>query len=131
MANNKIVTKGKKKKDSKENKVKKLIRKNKNIIIGLCLLIMDIILIIYVASSNAVNYVNVNGEEIFVGKTRNLLLGRNYITLVVSAFIFLYGLLINKVIVRKKINIKKMILIFGGILLFNMILFCIFTNRVY
>ena len=131
MVNSKIVTKSKKKKDKNENTIKNFIIKNKNIIIGICLLIMDILLIIYVANSNAVNYVNVNGEEIFVGKTRNLLFGRNYITLVVSAFIFLYGLLINKVVVRKKISIKQMLFILVGVLIFNMILFCIFTNRVY
>lgn len=112
-------------------KLKRKILDNKNKLILLILLIIDVGLIIYVASDNAVNYVNVNGEEIFVGQTKNVLFGRNYVTLVISAFIYLYGLLLNKMILQKKISKKLLLFILIGILLFNMILFCIFTNKVY
>ena len=112
-------------------RVKRFVIKNKNILVGIGLAIVDIVLIIYVARNNVANYVNVNGEDIFIGETKNLLLGRNYITLVISAFIYLYGLLINKVLLKNKISKKNLILLFIGILLFNMIMFCIFTNRVY
>ena len=112
-------------------RVKRFVIKNKNILVGIGLAIVDIVLIIYVARNNVANYVNVNGEDIFIGETKNLLLGRNYITLVISAFIYLYGLLINKVLLKNKISKKNLILSFFCILLFNMIMFCIFTNRVY
>ena len=115
----------------RKEKLKENIIKNKNILVLIVLLIIDIVLIIYVAKENVSHYVNVNGKDIFIGKTKNLLLGRNYITVVVSVFIYLYGLLINKVMLGNKINIKKLVLIFIGILILNMIVFCIFTNRIY
>ena len=125
----------KKKQESLKKKLKEVIKDNvikkKNILVSIILLIIDIVLIIYVAKDNVSHYVNVNGRDIFIGKTKNLLLGRNYITLVVSVFIYLYGLLINKVMLGNKISIKKLVLIFIGILIFNMIVFYIFTNRVY
>lgn len=110
---------------------KDFILKNKGKLISLFLFLFDVFLIIYVARGNIANYAVVNGEEVFVGKTKNLLLGRNYITIVVSLFIYLYGLVINKFVMKKKISIKKLILIFGLILLFNMIMFYLFTKKVY
>ena len=79
----------KKKKDPSKNKsnfICNLLTK-KNILYSILLLI-DIILIIYMAKHNAVNYVKISGQSIFVSKTRYLLLGRNYITLVVIMFFY-------------------------------------------
>ena len=122
---------GKKKKKKKNFNLRDYIVRHKGKIIGLVLGIIDIILIIYVARGNVANYAVVNGEEVFIGKTRNLLLGRNYITLVVSLFIYLYGLLLNKFLIKKKISVRGMVLIFGLILIFNMIMFYLFTRKVY
>lgn len=122
---------GKKKKKKKKFNLRDYIVRHKGKIIGLVLGIIDIILIIYVALDNVANYAVVNGEKVFIGKTRNLLLGRNYITLVVSLFIYLYGLLLNKFLIKKKISIRRMVLIFGLILIFNMIMFYLFTRKVY
>lgn len=110
---------------------KKTIFDNKNKLVIFGLIVVDIILIIWAARKNIANYVLINGENIFVGDTKNLLLGRNYITLVVTAFIYSYGILINKIFIKKKIKIKYLLLILGLILVINMILFYIFTSKVY
>lgn len=122
-----LVVKNKKKKF----KVKHFIIKNKVKLISLVLFLFDVFLIMYVGRKNVANYALVNGEEMFVGKTRNLLFGRNYITIVVSLFIYIYGLIINKFIIKHKFSVKKLILIFGLILAFNMIMFYLFTKKVY
>lgn len=131
-----VVNKRNKKQVKKKNKDKKnsfmqFLINNKNIIIGIILCLLDIGLIIYVARMNVANYVEINGEDVFVGDIKNLWLGRNYISLIVSGFIFIYGLIINKVFLKKKVSLKKMLLIFISILIFNIILFYLFTNRVY
>ena len=119
------------KNEKKKFKVKYFIIKNKVKLISLILFLFDVFLIMYVGRKNVANYASVNGEEIFIGKTRNLLFGRNYVTIVVSLFIYIYGLIINKFIIKKKFSIKKLILIFGLILIFNMIMFYLFTRKVY
>lgn len=105
--------------------------KNRDKIFYFVLGIIDIILIIYVARSNIANYAIVNGEEVFIGSSKNLIMGRNYITLVISLFIYLYGLIVNKFLLKKKISNKWLILILILILIFNMIMFYLFTKKVY
>ena len=121
-----VVNKRNKKQVKKKNKDKKnsfmqFLINNKNIIIGIILCLLDIGLIIYVARMNVANYVEINGEDVFVGDIKNLWLGRNYISLIVSGFIFIYGLIINKVFLKKKVSVKKILLIFIGVLIFNII----------
>lgn len=117
----------------KKNKVLLWIQKKlaKNNLIYLCLSFIDALLIIYFARKNAVNYVQIAGEEIFISKTRYLLLGRNYINLIVTFFFFGYTLVLQRFFFKRKITVKYFI----GILLFyfilNVILFYIFTKRIY
>lgn len=96
------------------------------------LLILDIIIIIYSARHNYANYVSINQEKsIFVGDSKDLLFGKNYITLITTIFFFVYTLLLNKALFHKK-NTKKFILLFLTVLLIlNITLFFIFTKRVY
>ena len=76
------------------------------------LLILDIIIIIYSARHNYANYVSINQEKsIFVGDSKDLLFGKNYITLITTIFFFVYTLLLNKALFHKK-NTKKFILLF-------------------
>lgn len=117
--------------NKKFNKIKSFVNKNKNILLVSILAVIDIILIICFARDNFANYAEVDGEVIFVGKTRNLLFGRNYIGLIVTFFIYIYGLIVSKVLCKNKLEIKKSVLWFGLIFVVNMILFYVFTNKIY
>ena len=55
----------------------------------------------------------------------------NYITLIITGFIYIYGLAINKILLKNNIKIRYMILLLIGILVINMLLFYLFTNKVY
>ena len=95
------------------------------------LLLVDIVLVIYLARQNIVNYAVVMDEEIFVSKTKYLLWGRNYVNVIVIAFFYVYICLVNKFFLKKK-NTKKFLLWLLGILvIINVLLFVIFTKRVY
>lgn len=95
------------------------------------LLLFDIVLVIYLARQNIVNYAVVMDEEIFVSKTKYLLWGRNYVNVIVIAFFYVYICLVNKFFLKKK-NTKKFLLwLFGILVIINVLLFVIFTKRVY
>jgi hypothetical protein len=95
------------------------------------LLLFDIVLVIYLARQNIVNYAVVMDEEIFVSKTKYLLWGRNYVNVIVIAFFYVYTCLVNKFFLKKK-NTKKFLLwLFGILVIINVLLFVIFTKRVY
>lgn len=115
----------------KIDEIKNFIIKYRKILICLFWGLLDVCLIIYVAKSNSVNYVDINGNNVLVGDEKNLLFGRNYITLVVSLFTFIYFIIIDKFMLKIKEDKKYLLWLFIGILLVNMILFFIFTNRVY
>ena len=126
----------KKRKNKKKNylngfDIKKIIKNNKNKLVLLILGLLDIILIILCARDNVANYVMLNGEDIFVGETKNLLLGRNYITLIITVFIYVYGFFINKILLKNKIKLKYWVFLFVIILVINMLLFYLFTSKVY
>lgn len=136
----KIKTKDNSKKNIKsntENKVTKFdefklfLVKNKNILLVSILLVIDIILIVCFARDNYANYADVDGKVIFVGETKNLLFGRNYVGLVVTCFIYFYGILVSKFLCKNKFKIKQLILLFIGIFVLNVLLFYMFTNKVY
>lgn len=119
------------KNNKKNNKVKEFINKNKNILLVSILGVIDIILIICFANDNFANYAEIDGDVIFVGKTRNLLFGRNYIGLIVTFFIYIYGLVVSKFLCKNKFKIKNSVLWFLLIFVVNMILFYVFTNKIY
>lgn len=109
------------------------LRENKDIkklLIWGLLIVIDIILIVYFAGSNYANYATVEGKVVFVGDTKNLLFGRNYIGLIVSLFMFGYGILMNKFF-KNKFRLKSVLISAMGLLLFNMLLFYLFTNKIY
>ena len=93
----------------KKSKKKKI--SIKKLIINMIVFILNTVLIIYVAKQNIANYANVNGEEVFVGSTKNLLLGRNYITIVITVFTNIYYYFLNKFILKNKFTKKQLILI--------------------
>ena len=126
--------KKKKNKSKKENnRLKNILLKpkNQNIIYSI-LMIIDILLIIYAARRNYVNYAKVITEEkIFVGNTKNLLFGRNYIALIITFFFYIYILMCNKLLFNKKITKKNSLLTLIFLLVINITLFYIFAKRIY
>ena len=127
----KTITKKEKKSTVKNNKQEKINYK-KVIIIYSILLLIDIIMTIYFAKHNYVNYVSLPGNErILVSKTRKLLFGRNYITIIISLFFYIYTLLCNKYILQIKNNKKLIISTIIFYLILNISLFYIFTQKIY
>ena len=93
--------------------------------------LIDIILVIYLARCNKVNYVMMFDEEIFLSKTKYLLWGRNYVNIILTTFFYIYGCLLNKFYLKRK-NTKKFLLwLLAILLLLNILLFIIFTKKIY
>lgn len=135
---NKLSIKGRKihsiqerqKKTNKNSSVlkNKLTKKN---LIYFILFLIDIILVIYVARKNVVNYVKISDQKIFVSDTKNLLVGRNYVTLVVTGFFYLYFCIIHCFFFHEKNTKKFLVISFFVLLILNCLLFFLFTKRVY
>ena len=132
----KVVENNPKKTKRKNNNISKYIKKlkkylTKTNITYITILLLDIILTIYLARQNMVNYAVVLDEEIFISKTRYLLLGRNYINLITTPFFYIYLCIINKFYLHNK-NTKKFLLYSLLILIIiNITLFIIFTKKIY
>lgn len=132
----KVVENNPKKTKRKNNNISKYIKKlkkylTKTNITYITILLLDIILTIYLARQNMVNYAVVLDEEIFISKTRYLLLGRNYINLITTSFFYIYLCIINKFYLHNK-NTKKFLLYSLLILtITNITLFTIFTKKIY
>lgn len=132
----KVVENNPKKTKRKNNNISKYIKKlkkylTKTNITYITILLLDIILTIYLARQNMVNYAVVLDEEIFISKTRYLLLGRNYINLITTSFFYIYLCIINKFYLHNK-NTKKFLLYSLLILtITNITLFIIFTKKIY
>ena len=94
-------------------------------------LLVDIVLVIYLARQNIVNYAVILDKEIFVSKTRYLLWGRNYVNVIVIAFFYIYGCLLNKFFLKRKLSKKFLVGLLAILLILNVLLFIIFTKRVY
>lgn len=93
--------------------------------------VVDIILIIYVARKNVVNYVDITDKSIFIGDKKNLWLGRNYISPIVTSFFYLYTCILNRYFLKEE-NTKKFLLgLFFFLITLNGLLFYLFTIRVY
>lgn len=130
-----------KKVTNKEKKTKKITVKKekqpktntkKTIIIYLALLIVDIIMIIYAARHNFVNYATIPGmSKILVGNNKKLFFGRNYINIIITIFFSIYTLLCNKYILKIKNTKKLTISLIIFYLILNIILFYLFTKRIY
>ena len=130
----KIITK-KQNKENLRNQIKKVNIKsklNKKIIMYIIMLILDVSIIIYSARHNYANYITINKDhKMFVGDSKDLLFGKNYITLITTFFFFIYTLLANKILFHEKNTKKFIILLLLFLLILNIILFFIFTKRVY
>ena len=115
--------------EEKKFKFKKYL--NKVSITYFVLLLLDIILVIYAARLNVVNYAVVLDEEIFLSKTRYLLWGRNYVNVIIIFFFYIYTCLINRFFLKRKNTKKFLIWLLIGLIILNVLLFIIFTKKVY
>lgn len=117
---------------SKVNNVKlkkKII--NKTSITYLGLILFDVLLTIYIARQNVINYVVIADKKIMISKLNYLLLGRNYVNVVLMLFFYGYTCIVNKFFLKRKNSIKFLILVFGLIVCINLLLFYLFSNKVY
>ena len=95
------------------------------------LFLFDVVLVIYLARKNNINYVEVLDEEILVGKMKYLFLGRNYINVVVILFFYIYICLINRFFLHRKNTVKFLLLSLVVLVILNILLFILFSKRVY
>ena len=108
-------------------------RKNnfKDYITYFVIMLCDVILVIYCACNNKVQYVKLFGKDIFVGNTKDMLFGKNFINIIITIFVYFYLLAIRKVFLHKKNTKKIFIFLFCGVSLLNLLLFYFFTKRIY
>ncbi|MEE3343124.1 MAG: hypothetical protein VZS44_03440 [Bacilli bacterium] len=125
--------KRKKETEDKKSKVNSIISKlNKQKLYYNIIAIIDISFIIYFARHNYANYVTTKADgSFFIGDSKDLLFGKNYITLIFSSFIYIYILLSYKIHFNIKKTKKEIFILFIKVFLINIILFCIFTKRIY
>lgn len=95
------------------------------------LFLVDIVLVIFCARQNVVHYVDYGEIDFFVSKTRYLLWGRNYVNLIIIAFFYIYGCVMNRFFLQRKNTKKFLIWFLVSLLVINVTLFLIFTKRVY
>ena len=119
-----------KKKDYKENKIIAKFLTKMNITFFL-LYLLDIVLVIFCARQNKVHYVEILDQSIFVGDTKNMLWGRNYINVLITLFFYLYTVLMNRYFLHRKNTKKFMITCLFSYLIINLLLFYVFTVRVH
>lgn len=103
----------------------------KNILIHIFLVIVDVVMVIFMARNNVVHLVRVNGNKIVLGSTGYLLFGRNYVNLVIISFFSMYTIFLQRFLLKKRITWKYIIFTILFYFLLNMILFYCFTKRVY
>lgn len=126
---NKMFKKNIKSSSSNSNTLKKISLPQ---VLYIILTIIDIVIIIYSARHNYANYATINKKEsFFVGDAKDLLFGKNYISLIVSLFFFCYTLLLNKFLFHKKSTKLGILKLFILIFFINTILFFCFTKRIY
>ena len=122
---------GKKKKIVEKKKLDVRNYLTKSNITYFLLLLVDIVLVIYMARKNIVNYVVISDVEVFVSKTRYLLWGRNYINVIIILFFYIYTCLVNKFFLKRKNTKKFLIWLFVILVVINVLLFILFTKKVY
>ena len=106
-------------------------RYDRNDIISLFMLLCDVAVVIFCALKNKVQYVNIMDRDILIGETRDMLLGKNYVVIIITLFFFVYYLWMNRLIFKKSINLKRMALVLMLLFFINCMFFYVFTVRIY
>ena len=108
-----------------------MINKRKKIITFFLVYIIDIILIIFCAKNYNIHYITFMNKKIRYANYKTILIGKNYETLIVTAFTYIYILLLKKIALKKQNKIIKSILLLLVLTINNMIVFYLFTNKIY
>ena len=103
----------------------------RNIFIYIFLLIVDVMMVVFMARNNVVHLVRLNGNQIILGGTKYLLFGRNYVNLIIISFFSMYIICLQRFIFKKRITWKYITFVVLFYFLFNVLLFYCFTKRVY
>ena len=104
-------------------------KKHKNIFY-LVLAIVDVVTIIYFARHNIVYYVKVGEKTVLISSTKNLLLGKNYIVLITSAFFYIYTIVTRKILFKQNLTKKFVLLLLAFIFGLNIALFYLVTKKI-
>lgn len=120
-----------KRNSNKKDLIIKFISSKKRIILMIVLLIINIVISIWCAKGNYVNYASLDGKDILISDTKYLVFGRNYVGLIITLFVFCYSVLIDRFIFKNKINKKILVSWFVSLFLLNILLFSLFTNKIY
>ena len=120
---------GTKKKDNKKFSKDKIL--NKCNVISFGVILCDVIFVIVCAMKNKIHYVSMMGEDIIMGEYKDLFLGNNYINPIATCFFYLYFLAVWKIFLKNKITKRFAFIWFLVIVGINLLLFCIFTKRIY
>ena len=103
----------------------------KKIIVYLIIMVLDIGIIIYSARRNILHFIDLNNKTVTLGGTKRILFGKNYITLVVTFFFYIYICLVNKFIFKEKKKEWFYVVLFLLLIIINILLFVAFSKRVY
>ena len=96
-------------------------------LIGIC----DIFLVLFCAFKNKVQYTVIFDESFLVGKTRDMIFGKNYINLIITFFFYVYLLLMNRFFLKRRNTKKFLVGSFFAFIIANFVLFYLCTKRVY
>ena len=127
----------KKKKTNKSKHNKNIInlikeKLTKQYLLYLLIALINLTFIIYCARHNYANYVKSEQDgTFFIGDSKDLLFGKNYIVIIFTSFIYIYILLSNKIFFHLKQSKKSMLKLLILLFLINIIIFFIFTKRIY
>lgn len=116
--------------NSKWKKNREVLLKNKYYIYVI-LVIVNVLFTIYMGGKNYVNYVNLTGSDVLITKNTYLYFGRNYINLIIIGFFSLYTVIVRKFIMKKSFTWKSVFFIVLFYFILDIILFYIFTVKVY
>ena len=113
----------------KQNRVKQMLNKTNvtYFLIGIC----DIVLVLFCAFKNRVQYTVIFDKSFLVGKTSDMLFGKNYINLIITFFFYVYLLLMNRFFLKRRNTKKFLVGSFFAFIIVNFVLFYLCTKRVY
>ena len=114
----------------KQKKSLEVFLKNKNYLYVI-VVVINILFTIFMARQNKINYVNITGSNVMLGENNYLYFGRNYINLVIIGFFSLYTMLLRRFLIKKKLTWKFVILTLIFYFILDIIVFCIFTKRIF
>ena len=112
-----------------KKKGKKLLSKEN--FIYLFIVLINIVFTIYIAQKTSIHYAKVLGNNILVTNNLYMFFGRKYVNLLIIGFFSLYTILIRKFILKRKNKLSTFFFILLFYFLLDILLFYIFTKRIF